>query len=161
VTLGENTAAVQFDLWSASTTIRTMRLELPGKLLAFVAPGLESLGPQGNILIRSDSMRFDAHSALGIADLEWRPVQLERARGLALGSHIAHLRGGGRKIDIELGTLDGPLRLSGRGTWSAEAGLDISGALEHGEDRTGETASFLQGVCSEYRNGRCGFRFKR
>ncbi len=159
VALGES--AMKLELSPASATIRAMNVELPGRLLSIVAPGLEALGPQGKVRIRSDNLRFDANSALGLVDLEWRPVQLERARGLTLGSHVAHLRGGGRKIDIELGTLDGPLRLSGSGTWTAEAGLNISGALEHEVDRSGETASFLQGVCSEYRAGRCAFRFKR
>jgi general secretion pathway protein N len=158
--LGESEAIMEYEPLTATTTLRGMSVELPGRLLAIVAPGLEPLGPQGKIRIRSDNFRFDATSALGLADLEWRPVQLERAPGLTLGSHVAHLRGGGKQIAIELGTLEGPLRLSGSGSWSAESGLAISGALEHGEDRTGETVSFLKGVCSEYRNGRCAFRFK-
>jgi general secretion pathway protein N len=161
VALGESASAMRLDLSPASTAIRALNVELPGRLLSIVAPGLEALGPQGKVRIRSDNLRFDANSILGLADLEWRPVQLDRAHGLALGSHVARLRGGGSKVDIELGTIDGPLRLSGSGTWTAETGLDISGALEHGEDRSGETASFLQGVCSEYRAGRCAFRFKR
>jgi general secretion pathway protein N len=161
VSLGESATAMQLELSPLSTTIRALNLELPGRLLSIVAPGLEALGPQGMVLVRSDNLRFETNSILGLADLEWRPVQLERARGLTLGSHVAHLRGGGSKVDIELGTLDGPMRLSGSGSWNRETGLDIAGALEHGEDRLGETTSFLQGVCSEYRAGRCAFRFKR
>ena len=160
VSLGESATMMQLELSPASTTIRALNVELPGKLLSIVAPGLEPLGPQGKVRIRSDSLRFDTNSVLGLADIEWRPVQLDRAHGLALGSHVAHLRGGGSRVDIELGTIEGPLRLSGSGTWTGETGLDISGALEHGEDRSGETASFLQGVCSEYRTGRCAFKFK-
>lgn len=160
ITLGESANAMRLELSPASTTIRALDVELPGKLISIVAPGLETLGPQGKVRFRSDNLRFDANSILGLADLEWRPVQLDRARGLVLGSHVAHLRGGGDKVDIELGTIDGPLRLSGIGTWTAATGLNISGALEHGEDRSGQTASFLQGVCSEYRTGRCAFHFK-
>lgn len=161
VTLGESANAMQLELSPLSTTIRALNVELPGRLLSIVVPGLEALGPQGKVRIRSDNLRFESNSILGLADLEWRPVQLERARGLALGSHVARLRGGGSKVDVELGTIDGSLRLSGRGTWTVETGLDISGTLEHGEDRSGETVSFLQSVCSEYRARRCEFQFKR
>jgi hypothetical protein len=119
---------------------------------------VEAFGPHGKILIRSDSLRFDANSILGLAEVGWRPVRLARAQGLELGSHVARLRGGGRKIDIELATIEGPLRLSGGGTWTRDSGLTVSGAVEHGEDRSGMVAQFLRGVCSEYRPGRCAFR---
>jgi len=161
VTLGEGAPATQLELSPASTSIRALNVELPGRLLSIVAPRLEALGPQGKVRIRSDNLRFDVNSVLGLAEVEWRPVQLERARGMALGSHIARLRGAGSRVDIELGTIDGPLRLSGSGTWTGKTGLSISGVLDHPEDRSGETASFLQGVCSEYRPGRCSFRFKQ
>ena len=158
LTLGESTTAVRLELSPASTTVRGLNLELPGRILENVAPGLEALGPQGKILIRSDNLRFDANSILGLADVEWRPVQLARAQGLELGSHLARLRGGGRKIDIEFGTIEGSLRLSGGGTWARDSGLIVSGAIEHGEDRSGTMTPFLQGVCNEYRPGHCAFR---
>ena len=158
LTLGESATAVRLELSPASTAVRGLNLELPGRILENVAPELEALGPQGKILVRSDNLRFDANSILGLADVEWRPVQLARARGLELGSHVARLRGGGRKVDIEFGTIEGPLRLSGGGMWARDSGLTVSGAIEHGEDRSGTMTPFLQGVCNEYRPGRCIFR---
>jgi len=160
LTLGDGTKAMHLDLSPASTTIRGLNLELPGRILASIAPGLEALGPQGRLLIRSDNLRIDANSILGLAEVEWRPVRLSRAHGLDLGSHVARLRGGGSKIDIELGTVEGPLRLSGGGTWTQDNGLNVSGTLEHGEERSAALVPFLQGVCSEYRPGHCAFRFK-
>ena len=158
LTLGESAKAVRLELSPASTTVRGLNLALPGQILENVAPGLGALGPQGKILIRSENLRFDADSILGLADVEWRPVQLARAQGLELGSHVARLRGGGRQIDIEFGTIEGPLRLSGGGTWARDSGLIVSGAIEHGEDRSSTMTPFLQGVCNEYRPGRCAFR---
>ncbi len=60
------------------------------------------VGPTGTLRIRSESQRFDAGSILGLAEIEWRQVRLARAPGLDLGSHVARLRGGGNKVDIEL-----------------------------------------------------------
>ena len=163
LTLGDGAKAMHLDLSPASTTIRGLNLELPGKILASIAPGLEALGPQGRLLIRSDHLRIDANSILGLAEVEWRPVRLARAQGLDFGSHIARLRGSGSgsKIDIEMATVGGALRLSGGGTWTQDGGLAVSGALEHGEERSAAMALFLQGVCSEYRPGRCAFRFRQ
>ena len=101
-----------------------------------------------------------AGSILGQAEIEWRQVRLARAPGLDLGSHVVKLRGGGRKVDIELATLSGPLRLSGSGTWTPEAGLSLSGMAEHDAQPTPALATFLAGVCASYSQNRCRFQIK-
>ncbi len=156
--LGDSASIARIELSPASLAIRGLSLELPGRVLSSIAPALEALGPQGKLLLKSDSLRLDGDSAFGLASVEWRPVRLARAPGLNLGSHVARLRGGGNKIDIELGTIDGPLRLSGGGTWTRERGLQASAAAEHGENVSAAMAPFLQGVCSSYANRRCEFR---
>ncbi len=158
LSFGESAPPVRLELSPGSTTVRGLNLELPGQILANIAPAIEALGPLGKIRIRSDSLRFDANSVLGLAEVEWRPVQLARAQGLDLGSHVTRMRGGGRKVDIELATIQGPLRLSGGGNWGRDSGLNVSGVIEHGEDHSGMMTPFLRGVCSEYRPGRCAFR---
>jgi hypothetical protein len=156
--LGSATSAMHLELSPASVAIRGLSLELPGTFLSIFAPRLETLGPQGKLLVRSDSLRFDENSILGLANIEWRSVRLARAPGLDFGSHVARLRGGGGKIDIELGTIEGSLRLSGGGTWAKDSGLNVIGAIENGEDQSTAMGAFMQGVCSEYRNRRCDFR---
>jgi hypothetical protein len=113
------------------------------------------------VRIRSESLRIDDQSVLGRADIEWRSIRLARARGLELGSHVARVRGGGSKVDIELATLEGPLRVSGGGSWTREKGLVISGSAEPETGASGELAPFLRSVCSDYRDGKCGFSFSR
>jgi hypothetical protein len=85
-------------------------------------------------------------------------MRLARVSGVEFGSHVAQLRGGGDKVDIEFGTIEGPTRLSGGGTWTPNNGLKVTGTFEPGDSPPAMT-SFLQGVCSEYRGGRCMFRF--
>jgi hypothetical protein len=109
--------------------------------------------------VRSESLRLDDDSILGVAEIEWRQVRFSRAPGLDLGSHVAKLRGAGGRVDIELATLDGPLRLSGSGIWDLKAGLKGAGSAEHGAQVSPELPPFLRAVCPEYRNNRCGFRF--
>lgn len=160
LTLGNGPSAVQVELSPSGTTLRGLKLALPGRIVAALSPALEGLGPEGLLRLRSDDLRFDGSSILGLAELEWRQVQLARAPGLDLGSHLARLRGGGGKVDIELATIDGPLRLSGSGTWTRDAGLALSGAAEH-DAQNSALAAFLTGVCTEYKDHRCRFRVRQ
>jgi len=152
-------ATVQLSPWGAA--IRGLDLVLPARVIASFAPALESFGPGGTLRIRSDDLRFDGDSILGLAELEWRNVRLARMPELELGSHVARLRGGGSKVDIELASIDGPLRLSGRGTWTRSAGLSLSGAAEHDSQAAPALAAFLNGMCTGYKNNRCTFRIRQ
>jgi len=157
VALNDAASPVHLEFSPGSVTIRDVKLELPGKLLAIVAPPLEVLGPEGEVRVRSDNLRIDGNSILGMAEIEWRQIRLARANGIELGSHVARLRGGGRKVDVELATLEGPVTLEGGGTWSQAAGLAISGTVE---PHAAAVVPFLKGVCSEYRDSRCLFQIK-
>jgi general secretion pathway protein N len=148
------------ELSPSRVTVQGLDVTLPGRILANFAPGLDTVGPQGTLRIRSDGLRINADSILGIAEIEWRQVRLTRAPGLDLGSHVARLRGAGGRVDIELGTLEGPLQLTGKGTWDRNAGLTMAGSAEHGPQAAAELGAFLKAVCTEYRNNRCAFRFR-
>jgi hypothetical protein len=158
--LGEASPAMQLQMSPTHTTIRGLKLELPARILSAYAPGLEAFGPEGVLRVRSDDLRFDDGSILGLAEIEWRQIRLARGQGLNLGSHVARLRGGGSKVDIEFGTIEGPLRLSGGGSWVRDVGLALSGTAEHGAEQPPALATFLRGVCTEYRDRRCVFRVK-
>lgn len=158
--LGDSTRSTHVEVSPAGTTVRNLDVTLPASVLASLVPGLDTVGPQGTLRIRSESQRLEAGSVLGLAEIEWRQVRLSRAPGLDLGSHVARLRGGGRKVDIELATLGGPLRLSGSGTWTPETGLTLSGMAEHDAQPTPALATFLAGVCGSYSQNRCRFQIK-
>jgi len=149
---------VHLELSPFGLSLRGLDVTLPAQVLASFAPGLETFGPGGVLRVRSDGLRVERGSILGLAEVEWRNVRFSRAPGLLLGSHVARLRGGGNKVDIELGTLEGALRLSGTGTWDPKTGLRVAGAAEHSAQAPAELSRFLQAVCSGYRNGRCAFR---
>jgi hypothetical protein len=158
--LGETGDAARLELALGGVTLRGLRLVLPGEILAEFAPGLSALGPRGRLRIQSETLSIGDNEILGAAQIEWRPTRLAAAEGLNLGSHIARLRGNGRKVDVDLGTSEGPLRMSGGGTWTIGEGPAISGTLQHDANQGG-FAPFLQSVCSEYANGRCAFRIGR
>jgi len=159
VAFGSAGKPAHFEVSPFSVSVQGLDVSLPASALGSFAPGLETFGPDGVLRVRSDSLRLEDGSVLGLAAIEWRQVRFARAPGLPLGSHVARLRGGGSKVDIELGTLDGPLRLSGSGTWDPKAGLRMSGTAAHDPQAPPALAQFLKAVCANYRDGRCGFRF--
>ena len=158
IALGSAGKPVHLELSPFGVSLQGLDVSLPARVLASFAPGLETFGPDGVLRLHSDGLRMEGDSILGLAEVEWRQVRFSRAPGLLLGSHVARLRGGGSKVDIELGTLDGPIRMSGSGTWDPRSGLRVSGAAEHGPQAPAQLVQFLRAVCSSYREDRCGFR---
>jgi general secretion pathway protein N len=154
LTVAEKT--MQVEASPSSVTVRRLDVQFPGALLAGFAPELAAVGADGLVRVRSDSLRVESDSLLGLAEIEWRGLRLARAQDLDLGSHVARLRGGGAKVDVELASLEGPLKLTGGGTWTRSAGLVVSGSAEA---RAANVAPFLRSVCAEYRDSRCNFRY--
>jgi hypothetical protein len=151
--------SMHVELSPAGLSVHGLDLALPGGVLASFVPGLDTFGPGGELRVRSDNLRIDGDSVFGAAEVQWRQVRMSRAPGLDLGSHVARLRGAGSRVDIDLGTLEGSLRLNGSGSWSRETGLKMTGSGEHPAQAPAELPQLLRGVCPEYRNNRCGFRF--
>ena len=159
--LGTDAKAMRVDLSLSGMNVRGLSMEIPGRILAELAPALGAFGPEGKLLLRADSLRFENGSILGLGEIEWRGLRLTRVSDIDFGSHIARLRGSGGKVDIVFGTIEGPLRLSGGGSWTRDAGLEVSGTAEHDPDRVNTLARLLQGICSEYAAARCTFRYQQ
>ncbi len=158
MTLNDAPRPIHVEVGAGSIEVRDLALELPGKLVAALAPPLQVLGPEGRLKIQSDNLRIEGETVFGLATVEWRDIRLARSSGLDLGSHVARLRGAGSRVDVELGTLGGPLRVAGAGSWSPRSGLAISGTAEPRPDAVAALEPFLRGVCPEYRDGRCIFQ---
>ena len=161
IALGDAGKPARVELSPAGTSIRGLEIALPGTIIAGFAPGLGTFGPGGMLRLRSDELRLDGDSILGQAELEWRQVRLARLPGLDFGSHVIRMRGSGSKVDIELATLEGPLRLAGRGNWTRSAGLAVSGTVEHVAQPTPVLTAFLKGMCTDYRDDRCRFEIRQ
>lgn len=154
--LERSRARLELSPWSVG--VRDLELELPAAALGLADPALQAMGPRGTVRIRSEQLRLESGAVLGLAEVHWRDVRIARARGLALGSHVARLRGGGERVDIELASLSGPLELQGEGTWSTNGAVRLAGSAQA---REREVADFLRSVCAESRGPRCFFRYSR
>lgn len=159
--LSMDAKTTRVELSLSGMNVRGLSLEIPGRILAELAPAFGAFGPEGKLLLRADNLRIEDGSILGLGEIEWHGLRLTRVSDIDLGSHTARLRGGGGKVDIAFGTIEGPLRLSGGGSWTRDAGLAVSGTAEHDPDRASTFARLLQGICSEYTSPRCTFRYQQ
>jgi general secretion pathway protein N len=160
MTLNESPKPIRVELSPWSVAVKDLALEVPGRALGALAPPLEIFGPGGRLRIQSEDLRVEGEAVLGLATVEWREIRLARASGLELGSHVARLRGAGSRVDIELATLEGPLRVTGSGSWSPRGGLAVSGTAEPRPEAAAALVPFLRGVCPEFRDSRCIFNIK-
>lgn len=160
MTLNGTPKPIRIEVGLGSVAIRDLALEVPGALVAALAPALQLFGPEGRLAIQSDNLRIEGESVFGLATLEWRDIRLARSAGLELGSHAARLRGAGSRVDIELVTLGGPLRVAGAGSWSPRGGLALSGTAEPRAEAAAGLTPFLRGVCPQFRHSRCIFDIK-
>lgn len=158
MTLDDAPKPIRVEVGPGGIAVTDLALEVPGKLVAALAPPLQVFAPEGRLRIQSDNLRIEGDTVLGLATVEWRDIRLARTSNLELGSHVARLRGAGRRVDIELGTLGGPLRVAGAGSWSPRGGLALSGTAEPRPDALAGLTPFLRGVCPEFRDGRCFFK---
>lgn len=160
MTLNETPAPLRVEIGLGGIAVRDLALDVPGKLVAALATPLQVFGPEGRLTIKSDELRIEGETVLGLATVQWRDIRLARSSNLELGSHVARLRGAGSRVEIELGTLGGPLRLVGAGSWSPRDGLALSGTAEARPDAAEGLVPFLRGVCPQFRDGRCVFHIK-
>jgi hypothetical protein len=160
MTLSNASTPIRVEVGPRSIAIRNLALDLPGKLVPALAPPLQVFGPEGQLRIQSDDLRIEGDTVLGLATVEWRDIRLARSSNLDLGSHVARLRGGGSRIDIELATLGGPLGVAGTGSWSVNGGLALSGTAEPRAGAAAALLPFLRGVCPQFRDDRCLFQIK-
>jgi general secretion pathway protein N len=141
----------------ASIAVERLDLQLSAALLPALVPALATLGPEGTVRVRSESLRLERNAYFGLAEVEWRRAALAGQPGIALGSHIARLRGAGERVDIDLGTLEGALHLRGKATWRPNGSFEIAGTAEA---RAPEIASLLQAFCVSYQDATCHFSFR-
>lgn len=148
---------VRMEISPRGVALGRLELQLPASILTLVAPALASFGPKGTIHVRADGLRLERAAYFGLAEVEWGRAALQSQPGLALGSHVARLRGGGDKVDIDLSTLEGPLSLTGRATWRANAGFEVAGTAEA---RSPEMVPLLKAVCGSYQGTACPFAYR-
>jgi general secretion pathway protein N len=135
-------ARVAFDVSaSAPTLIATLeaarsptRWEFAGvdaaagaEALIAAVPWISAWRPEGRVALTSPALATDGTDLHGEARIEWRGAAVGLSEVNPLGTYRVDVAGRGPLADLVLATVDGPLRLSGKGTLTLPTRLEFSG----------------------------------
>jgi general secretion pathway protein N len=90
--------------------------ELPAATLFVVGTPFNTVRPGGTLALRWSDIEIKQGRLAGSLDIDWRDAQSALSPVVPLGSYHLRIAGTGDGARIELDTLDGPLRLEGKGT---------------------------------------------
>lgn len=111
---------------------RTLRiaqadLALPATELAQILPALMHWEPEGEVEFQTRG--FALHNS-SEAVLTWRNAALNLSSLQPLGDYRLNVRNTAEKIDLQLDTQQGALKLAGLGSYSAQVGLQFQGTAQ-------------------------------
>lgn len=93
-------------------------ISLPAAVLGLGVPELASLGLTGEVLIHVASLSIARDGTSGNATLQWLAAGSSLTPVSPLGNYEIRIDGEGMTVHAFLRTLDGPLRLDGKGSWT-------------------------------------------
>jgi general secretion pathway protein N len=93
-------------------------LSLPAAVLGLGVPKLAPLGLTGDVLIHVASLSIAREGVAGNATLQWHGAGSILAPVSPLGDYEVRLDGEGPVMRASLRTIEGPLRLDGKGSWT-------------------------------------------
>lgn len=93
-------------------------IRLPATVLGLGVPKLAPLGLTGEVLIHVASLSITRNAMVGNATLQWRTAGSTLTPVAPLGDYEVRLDGEGRTLHAYLRTIEGPLRLEGKGSWT-------------------------------------------
>lgn len=110
----------------ASIEIRHAVIDLPASVLSLLGKQVSAIEPGGMIRVKTNEFTLSGKSR-GEISAQWENATSPISRVNPLGTYNLTIRGSGDKLDLSLGTVEGPLMLAGNGTWSEQGGLKFSG----------------------------------
>lgn len=90
-------------------------------------PLLAAWRPAGNLAIEASDLELRESELRGTARIRWSAAALGLSDVRPLGTYVAELRGEGGPAKITLTTVDGPLRITGGGTFSPPVRIAFKG----------------------------------
>ena len=108
--------------------LRDVHARAQGASLAQIAPILGAWRPEGTLTLSAPSIAWDGRGLSGDARLEWRDAALALSAVRPLGSYRIDAHGEGGPAKLIVSTIDGPLRIQGRGILAASGAWSFTGA---------------------------------
>jgi hypothetical protein len=107
--------------------VRDLQVRGDAAAIAAFAPLAAGWQPDGRLTLDAPAIAWDGKEARGTARLEWHDASIALSAVRPLGSYRAEARADGGPVQITVTTLDGPLRVAGKGTFTPFGALAFTG----------------------------------
>jgi len=101
-----------------STTAHAARLTMATAAIVPLVPILDFVQPAGTLHIETDDLKIGSSRFEGQAIAEWRSAGTKMSPVRPLGDYRINLNGAPDGMTYDVTTLNGPLRIDGKGSWS-------------------------------------------
>lgn len=128
-------------------------LSLPSVELSRLGSPWNSIRPSGALAVRWEPLTIRGGQMHGRATIELREAASAMTPVRPLGSYRVEIDGQGSRANVGLQTLSGPLKLTGKGTWDARAGLRFEADASAEPNEAERLQSFL-GLVGRREGGR-------
>ena len=118
VRLEQATRGVPVTLSLSRIELANADISLPATVLGLGVPKLAPLGLTGDVLIHVASLSIARDAMEGNATLQWHAAGSTLTPVSPLGDYEVRLDGEGMTVHAFLRTIEGPLQLDGKGSWT-------------------------------------------
>ena len=118
VELDQSARRIPVTLTLSRIELENADISLPATVLGLGVPKLAPLGLTGDVLIHVASLSIAREAMEGNATLQWRAAGSTLAPVWPLGDYEIRLDSEGMTVHAFLRTIEGPLQLDGKGSWT-------------------------------------------
>lgn len=98
--------------------IADAEISLPATVLGLAVPKLKPLGLTGDVMINVARLAVARDGVRGNATVNWRAAGSKLSSVSPLGAYEVRLDAEGNVVHVYLRTIEGPMRLDGKGSWT-------------------------------------------
>jgi general secretion pathway protein N len=112
--------------WS-DWSLRALEARIEATAASAALPWMAPWRPEGIVSVTSPDLKWTGDEARGAMQAEWRAAAVALSPVHPLGSYRLEARGDGGPMNLTVTTLEGPLRVTGHGTFSPPSRASFSG----------------------------------
>lgn len=105
--------------------IADAEISVPATVLGLAVPKLKPLGLTGDVMINVARLSIERDGVRGNATVNWRTAGSKLSPVSPLGDYEVRLDAEGKVVHVYLRTIEGPMRLDGKGSWTQGNAPDI------------------------------------
>ena len=112
--------------WS-DWSLHALEARIEATAASAALPWMAPWRPEGIVTLAAPDLKWSGNEARGALQAEWRGAAVALSPVHPLGSYRLEAQGDGGPMKISLATIEGPLRVTGRGTFNPPSRASFSG----------------------------------